>query len=205
MRRGDCFALTCQQNGAAGNFLCPADALSVNAFRTVQEIDNLGTFNMSRAALPELKKAKKSTIVNISATLQYQGTPWQVHASAAKAGIDAQTKGLAVEWGVYGVRVVGIAPGPIAGTVGMAKLAPMPEIEKGIIKANPLRRMGSIDDVANLALFLASPAAGYISGETVVLDGGQWLNPPQHVPEELVAMAAEQIRRRHSRGKRAKL
>ena len=97
-------------NGAAGNFLCLAETLSPNGFGSVVDIDLKGTFHTCRAALPYLK-ARGGVILNISATLHYVGTAAQLHVSAAKAGIDALTRNLAVEWGAYGIRVNGIAPG----------------------------------------------------------------------------------------------
>jgi peroxisomal 2,4-dienoyl-CoA reductase len=102
-------------NGAAGNFLSPAEALSPNGFGTVVDIDLKGTFNVCRAAFAQLKE-HQGQILNISATLHYLGTPMQLHVSAAKAGVDALTRNLAVEWGRYGIRVNGIAPGPIEDT-----------------------------------------------------------------------------------------
>jgi 2,4-dienoyl-CoA reductase [(3E)-enoyl-CoA-producing], peroxisomal len=100
-------------NCAAGNFLATAEELSSGGFRSVMEIDALGTFNMSRAAHGALSKAKNACIINISATLHYGATWWQVHASAAKAAIDSMTRTLALEWGSAGIRVNGVAPGPI--------------------------------------------------------------------------------------------
>ena len=98
----------------------------------------------------------------------------QVHASAAKAAVDSITRTLAVEWGSLGIRVVGIAPGPIDDTEGMSRLAPG-DIKTKLIDAIPIRRFGTIEEIANLALFLCSPAASLIHGETVVADGGAWL------------------------------
>lgn len=102
-------------NGAAGNFLCPPEDLSPNGFKTVVDIDLNGTFNMCRFGFAPLK-ATKGLILNISATLHYVGTPYQAHVSAAKAGVDALTRNLAAEWGPEGIRVCGIAPGPIGDT-----------------------------------------------------------------------------------------
>ncbi|MEP6637384.1 MAG: SDR family NAD(P)-dependent oxidoreductase, partial [Acidobacteriota bacterium] len=102
-------------NGAAGNFLCAAEELSPNGFGTVVDIDLKGTFNVCRAAFGELKR-NQGQILNISATLHYLGTPMQLHVSAAKAGVDALTRNLAVEWGRHGIRVNAIAPGPIGDT-----------------------------------------------------------------------------------------
>ena len=110
-------------NGAAGNFLCAADQLSPNGFGTVVDIDTKGTFNVCRAAFEELKKSQ-GQILNISATLHYLATPMQIHVSAAKAGVDAITRNLSAEWGRHGIRVNGIAPGPIEDTEGMKRLLP---------------------------------------------------------------------------------
>lgn len=110
-------------NGAAGNFLASSSKLSAKGFKTVMEIDTLGTFNMSRAAFNGAFQAQKhGVILNISATLHYVGTALQAHAAAAKAGVDALTRVMAVEWGPYNVRVSGIVPGPIAGTEGFERL-----------------------------------------------------------------------------------
>ena len=160
-------------NGAAGNFLCKAEELSPNGFGTVVDIDAKGTFNVCRAAFEELKKSR-GQILNISATLHYLATPMQIHVSAAKAGVDAITRNLSVEWGRYGIRVNGIAPGPIEDTEGMQRLVPEPLKEK-LIKRIPLQRFGRIKDIENAALFLTSDAASYINGVTLVVDGGQWL------------------------------
>jgi peroxisomal 2,4-dienoyl-CoA reductase len=160
-------------NGAAGNFPCQAENLSPNGFGTVVDIDLKGTFNACRAALPYLK-LRGGVILNISATLHYGGTAAQLHVSAAKAGIDALTRNLAVEWGVYGIRVNAIAPGAIDGTEGVRRLLPE-ELRQRAIDANPLKRLGTIDDVAHAALFLCSDGATYINGATLVVDGGQWL------------------------------
>src|ERR1700743_2525107 len=108
--------------GAAGNFLAPISGLSVNAFRTVIEIDTLGTYNTIKATLPYVR-ASKGVYVHISATLHYRGTPYQAHVSAAKAAVDALSKVLAVEEGPHGVRSNVIAPGPIEGTEGMDRLS----------------------------------------------------------------------------------
>ena len=160
-------------NGAAGNFLCAAEELSPNGFGTVVDIDLKGTFNVCRAAFAELKK-NRGQILNISATLHYVGTPMQLHVSAAKAGVDALTTNLAVEWGPHGIRVNAIAPGPIGDTEGMKRLVPEPIKEK-LKKRIPLGRFGLIEDIENAAVFLCSDAASYINGAVIVVDGGQWL------------------------------
>ncbi|HTJ80204.1 MAG TPA: SDR family oxidoreductase [Polyangiaceae bacterium] len=160
-------------NGAAGNFLAPAAALSPNGFKTVLDIDACGTFNVSRAAFDAWLRDHGGVILNISATLHYAATPLQIHASAAKAAIDSMTKTLAVEWGGVGVRVVGIAPGPIDDTEGMSRLAPG-DVKQKLIDAIPIKRFGRIDEIASLAVYLCSDAASLIHGETVVADGGAW-------------------------------
>jgi peroxisomal 2,4-dienoyl-CoA reductase len=153
--------------------LSPAEALSPNGFATVVDIDLKGTFNVCRAAFAQLKE-QRGQILNISATLHYVGTPMQLHVSAAKAGVDALTRNLAVEWGRYGIRVNGIAPGPIADTEGMKRLVPEPIKEK-LLKNIPLGRFGRISDIEKAALFLCSDAASFVNGAILVLDGGQWL------------------------------
>jgi peroxisomal 2,4-dienoyl-CoA reductase len=161
-------------NGAAGNFLCAAEELSPNGFGTVVDIDLKGTFNVCRAAISELKKSKGS-ILNISATLHYLGTPYQLHVSAAKAGVDALTRNLAVEWGRYGIRVNAIAPGPIEDTEGMSRLVPA-EVKEKLRRKIPLGRFGRIKDVEQAAVFICSDAASFINGVVLVVDGGQWLS-----------------------------
>ena len=163
-------------NNAAGNFLAPAAALSPNGFRTVIDIDLGGTFNASRAAFAMLRANQDGLIINISATLHYHGTPMQLHASAAKAGIDALTRNLAVEWGPSGVRVCAIAPGPIGDTEGMRRLAPG-DIKAKHLKTIPLGRFGLVDEIAAAAVYLRSAAARYVTGNVLVVDGGQSLTP----------------------------
>jgi peroxisomal 2,4-dienoyl-CoA reductase len=160
-------------NGAAGNFLCAADQLSANGFGSVVDIDTKGTFNVCRAAFESLKQSK-GKILNISATLHYLATPFQIHVSAAKAGVDAITRNLSVEWGRHGIRVNGIAPGPIEDTEGMKRLVP-DEVKAKIVRKIPVGRFGKISDIENAALFLCSDAANYINGVTLVVDGGHWL------------------------------
>jgi peroxisomal 2,4-dienoyl-CoA reductase len=160
-------------NGAAGNFVCLAENLSPNGFGTVVDIDLKGTFNASKAALPWLKKTR-GVVLNISATLQLLGTVGQSHASAAKAGVDALTRALAAEWGSYGIRVNGLAPGPVDGTEGVRRLTTAAARAK-INEQCPLGRMATIDEVATAAVFLCSDAASFITGVVLVIDGGLWL------------------------------
>jgi peroxisomal 2,4-dienoyl-CoA reductase len=160
-------------NGAAGNFVCEAEKLSPNGFGTVVDIDLKGTFNVSRAALPHLK-ARGGAILNISATLQLLGTAGQAHAAAAKAGVDSLTRTLAVEWGRYGIRVNGLAPGPVEGTEGVRRLT-TGESRRKILEQCPFGRLATIDEVADAALFLCSDASAFVTGATLVIDGGLWL------------------------------
>ncbi len=160
-------------NGAAGNFIARADQLSPNGFGTVVDIDLKGTFNMSREAFPHLRE-RGGVILNISATLQLLGTVGQSHAAAAKAGVDSLTRTLAAEWGPSGVRVNGLAPGPVDGTEGVRRLVDA-EGRSAIAQQCPLGRMAAIDEVAAAAVFLCSEASTFITGATLVIDGGLWL------------------------------
>jgi len=160
-------------NGAAGNFVCLAENLSPNGFGTVVDIDLKGTFNMSRAALPHLK-VRHGVVLNISATLQLLGTVAQSHASAAKAGVDALTRTLAAEWGPYGIRVNGLAPGPVGDTEGVRRLT-TPAAREQINQQCPLGRLATIEEVASAAIFLCSDASSFVTGVTLVIDGGLWL------------------------------
>ncbi|KAL8200182.1 hypothetical protein R6Q57_011521 [Mikania cordata] len=148
-------------NAAAGNFLVPSEDLSPNGFRTVIDIDAVGTFTMCHEALEHLKNG--GVIINISATLHYTATWYQIHVSAAKAAVDSLTRSLALEWGTdYGIRVNGIAPGPIDDTTGTSKLLPDNVLLKRK-QESALYRMGKKWDIAMAALFLASHAGDSIS------------------------------------------
>ncbi|MBS2027295.1 MAG: SDR family oxidoreductase [Deltaproteobacteria bacterium] len=160
--------------GAAGNFPAPALGMSANGFKAVVDIDLLGTFNAMRAVFEHLRKPG-ATIVNISATQAFTPTPLQAHVCAAKAGVDMLTRTLAIEWGPAGVRVNSIIPGPIADTEGMRRLSPGEASQAALREVLPLQRYGEKDEIADLALFLASDAAKYITGATVACDGGMGL------------------------------
>jgi peroxisomal 2,4-dienoyl-CoA reductase len=170
-------------NGAAGNFLCCPEDLSPNGFKTVVDIDLNGTFNMCRYAYEALKGG--GLIINISATLHYTGTPYQAAVSAAKSGIDALTVNLATEWGAEGIRVCGIAPGPIGDTEGVARLIP-PPVREAMLKMIPVGRFGTTEDIGLTAVYLASAAGSYVSGTTLVVDGANWATKPPFVPKEMV-------------------
>lgn len=182
-------------NCAAGNFLAAPEQLSSNGFRTVMEIDALGTFNASRAAFTALRASRPASIVNISATLHYGATWYQAHASAAKAAVDSLTRSLALEWGALGVRVNGVAPGPIEGTAGLTKLAPgaADALSKIWAERIPAGRLGRKSDIAAAVLYLAGPAGGYVNGHTLVVDGGEWMWRPQIVPRDQVLQASKAV------------
>jgi NAD(P)-dependent dehydrogenase (short-subunit alcohol dehydrogenase family) len=137
------------------------------------DIDLLGTFHVLRAAHPHLRRPGAS-IINISAPQAVLAMAGQAHVCAAKAGVDMITRTLALEWGVEGIRINSVVPGPIAGTEGMRRLAPTPEIGEACRQSVPLKRMGTPEDIANACLFLASPLASYVHGTVLPVDGG-WL------------------------------
>ena len=159
-------------SGAAGNFLCEAEKMSPNGFRTVMDIDLFGSFNALRLGFDHLAKPG-GNIISITAPQGSVPMRYQAHASAAKAGVDQLTRVLALEWGAHGVRVNAISPGPIDGTEGFTRLiGPDSQARQRAIDFVPLKRLGTPDDIANLALFLASPFASYISGAIIPCDGG---------------------------------
>ncbi|KAJ7948978.1 Peroxisomal 2,4-dienoyl-CoA reductase [Quillaja saponaria] len=190
-------------NAAAGNFLVSAEDLSPNGFRTVIDIDSVGTFTMCHEVLKYLKKggpgrssSSGGTILNISATLHYTASWYQIHVSAAKAAVDATTRSLALEWGAdYDIRVNGIAPGPISDTPGISKLAPE-EIDNKSGDYMPLYKLGEKWDIAMSALYLVSDAGKFINGTTLIVDGGLWLSRPRHLPKEAVKKLSRAVEKR---------
>ncbi|MGJ7512597.1 SDR family oxidoreductase [Variovorax sp. GT1P44] len=156
--------------GAAGNFICPAEELSPNGFRTVIEIDLLGAFHASRLGFEQLKKTR-GCLVYISAPQASVPQVYQAHVGAAKAGIDIMMKNLAIEWGRHGIRANSVVPGPIAGTEGLKRLVSEADAAE-LVASLPLRRYGSVDDIGQAAVFLASPLAQYVTGTVVQVDGG---------------------------------
>lgn len=178
-------------NNAAGNFYAPSATLSPNAFRTVMEIDLYGTFYCSQAVYPVMARQGGGRIISTSMTLHYRGWPMMAHATAAKAGVDALTKTLAMEWAPQRIRVNAIAPGPIP-TEGVRKAFTPPaashvpdvfaatneRMAAYATKAIPLGRWGTPEDIANMVAYLASPAGDWITGSIIVVDGGEWLAKP---------------------------
>lgn len=158
-------------SGAAGNFLAPAAGMSSNAFRSVMEIDLLGTFHVMRAAYEHLRKPGAS-VINITAAQSWMPSPFQAHVCAAKAGVDQLTRTLAMEWGPDGIRVNSIAPGPIEGTEGVARLVPTEASREAWMRSIPLGRFGQLDDISDAALWLSSHQARYVTGVVLSVDGG---------------------------------
>lgn len=164
-------------SGAAGNFVAPAAMMSPNGFKSVMDIDLLGSFHVLRAAYPFLTKPGAS-IINISAPQASIATPLQAHVCAAKAGVDMLTRVLAMEWGPEGIRVNSIVPGPIDGTEGMARLTPTRESREAVIRNLPLRRYGDLTSVAKVAVMLSSSICDYVTGVVLPVDGGASLAGP---------------------------
>ena len=168
--------------GAAGNFLAPISQLSPNAFKTVVDIDVLGSFNVTKLALPHLVTSAQKhhssrpggRIIYVSTTIHYTGVPLQTHVAVAKAGIDALSANVSIEYGPFGVTSNVIAPGPIARTDGMDRLSQ--EHFAGDVggKAIPLGRWGTVKEVADATIFLFSDAANYVNGDRLIVDGGAW-------------------------------
>jgi len=158
-------------SGAAGNFPAPFEKISSNGFKAVVDIDLLGTYNVMKAAFENLRRPGGS-VINISAPQAVVPMAYQVHVCAAKAGVDMVTRSLAIEWGPHGLRINSVIPGPIAGTEGMARLAPDDAAVAKVVSGVPLRRMGTPLDVARVCLFLGSEAAEYVTGAVVTADGG---------------------------------
>ncbi|UFS93204.1 SDR family oxidoreductase [Nocardia huaxiensis] len=158
-------------SGAAGNFPATARDMSARAFAAVVDIDLKGTFHVLRAAYEHLRKPG-ATVINISAPQSSIAMELQAHACAAKAGVDMVTRVCALEWGPVGIRVNAIAPGPISGTEGMARLAPTPDLESLVTDSVPLGRYGVAQEIADCCLWLASPMASYVTGAVIPVDGG---------------------------------
>ena len=158
-------------SGAAGNFPAPALGISPNGFKSVVDIDLLGTFHVLRSAYPYLSKPGAS-IVNISAPQAYIPMEFQMHVCAAKAGVDMVTRVAAMEWAAAGVRINSVSPGPIDGTEGMNRLAPNEATRKLVAESVPLGHFGNTDDIANACLWLSSPYARYVTGVVLPVDGG---------------------------------
>jgi NAD(P)-dependent dehydrogenase (short-subunit alcohol dehydrogenase family) len=165
-------------NNAAGNFLARTEELSPGAWQAVIGIVLMGTINMTMACGRRwLAEKKSATVLNIVATYSSTGagSGYVVPSAVSKAGVQALTRSLAVEWGPRGIRMNAIAPGPIPTEGAFSRLLPKKELEKLATTRVPLRRFGTQEELANLAAFLVSDGAAYINGEVVTMDGGEWL------------------------------
>jgi len=163
-------------NNAAGNFIARTEELSPRAFEAVIGIVLMGTLNATMACGRRwLKSGHRGTVLSISATYAPSGSAYVVPSAIAKAGVEALTRSLAVEWGNRGIRMNAIAPGPIPTEGAFSRVLPHPELEKLALQRNPLGRFGTVEELANLAAFLISDGAGYINGEVVRMDGGEFL------------------------------
>ncbi|CAF0979698.1 unnamed protein product [Adineta steineri] len=168
-------------NGAAGNFLCAAENLSPKGFKT-------------------LRKSSNANIINISTTFQYSAQWYQIHVCAAKAAVDALTRSFALEWGEYGIRVNGIAPGPIADTAGFSKLGgsliDLNSSDNPMLESIPIKRLGTKWDIAMSVLYLCSTAGQNISGSIIINDGGHWLHKPQIIDRDTVQSFSRSIEKK---------
>ena len=177
--------------GAAGNFLALIDNLSANAFKTVIDIDVLGSYNTMKASIDELKKTR-GRMLFVSATLHYNGTPMQAHVSAAKAAIDSLSRTVSTEFGPFGVTSNIISPGPIAGTEGLSRLMPQEFVEEQTRKI-PLQVLGTTDDIANGTIYLFSPAGRWVTGQILIVDGGEWLTRAGIMPYPEVVTGGQEL------------
>ncbi len=180
-------------NNAAGNFISPTERLSLNAFHTVLDIVLKGTVNVTMTAGKHWIKEKQSgTFLNIVTTYAWTGSAYVVPSAAAKAGVLAMTRSLAVEWAKYGIRTNAIAPGPFPTEGAWSRLLPGDLVKKfDPSKKVPVGRVGEHQELANIAAYLISDYSAYVNGEVITIDGGEWLkgagefNNLDAIPEEL--------------------
>ena len=168
--------IDCLLNNAAGNFISPTENLSENAFRTIIDIVLVGTFNCTQAAGKAMRDSEGGVILNIVTTYAFTGSGYVVPSACAKSGVLAMTRSLAVEWAKYGIRTNAIAPGPFPTKGAWKRLVPPGlNIEKKMMERVPLKRFGEHDELANLASYLMADESGYMNGEVITMDGGEWL------------------------------
>jgi NAD(P)-dependent dehydrogenase (short-subunit alcohol dehydrogenase family) len=165
-------------NNAAGNILARTEELSPRAWDAVLGIVLNGTINVTMACGKRwLQSGQSASVLSISTTYASSGSgsAYVVPSAVAKAGVMALTTSLAVEWGPRGIRLNGIAPGPVPTEGAFSRLLPSKQLEQLAIQRVPMRRFGTVQELANLAVFLVSDCCPYINGEIVVMDGGEWL------------------------------
>jgi NAD(P)-dependent dehydrogenase (short-subunit alcohol dehydrogenase family) len=163
-------------NNAAGNFIARTEELSPRAFESVIGIVLMGTLHATMACGRRwLKASHPGTVLSISATYASVGSAYVVPSAVSKAGVEALTRSLAVEWGSRGIRMNAIAPGPIPTQGAFSRVLPRPDLEALALDRNPLHRFGTTEELANLAAFLVSDGSGYINGEVIRMDGGEFL------------------------------
>lgn len=189
-------------NNAAGNFLSATEDLSPNGFNAVVSTVLNGTFHATLAVGKRMIAAGRGgSILNITTTYAWTGSAFVVPSAAAKAGVLAMTRSLAVEWAAYRIRCNAIAPGPFPTEGAWKALMPTPELEKEAKARIPMGRFGEHDELANLAAFLVCDGSGYINGECVVIDGGEWIasggefNGLIRMPREMVKGALRGMRK----------
>ena len=170
-------AIDCLLNNAAGNFISPTEMLSPNAFKVVIDIVLMGTWNCTSTIGKEMIKNKKGNVLSIVTTYAWTGSPYVVPSAAAKAGVLAMTRSLAVEWGKHNIRFNAIAPGPFPTKGAWSRLMPpgFEDFEDGMKNKIPMKRFGERHELENLASYLMSDGSAYINGEVVTIDGGEWL------------------------------
>ena len=163
-------------NNAAGNFIARTEELSPRAWDAVLGIVLMGTLHCTMACGRRwLKEKRRGTVLSISATYAPVGSAYVVPSAVAKAGVEALTRSLAVEWGDRGIRMNAIAPGPIPTEGAFSRVVPLPKLEKVALERHPMHRFGTVEELANLAAFLVSDGSGYVNGEVVRMDGGEFL------------------------------
>jgi NAD(P)-dependent dehydrogenase (short-subunit alcohol dehydrogenase family) len=163
-------------NNAAGNFISRTEDLSPRAWESVINIVLMGTLHCTMSCGRRwLKSAHPGTVLSISATYAPVGSAYVVPSAVSKAGVEALTRSLAVEWGNRGIRMNAIAPGPIPTQGAFSRVLPHPGLETLALDRNPQHRFGTVEELANLAAFLVSDGSGYINGEVIRMDGGEFL------------------------------
>jgi NAD(P)-dependent dehydrogenase (short-subunit alcohol dehydrogenase family) len=163
-------------NNAAGNFIARTEELSPRAWESVIGIVLMGTLHCTMACGRRwLKMERGGTVLSISATYAPVGSAYVVPSAVSKAGVEALMRSLAVEWGDRGIRMNAIAPGPIPTQGAFSRVVPLPQLESLALERNPLHRFGTVEELANLAAFLVSDGSGYINGEVIRMDGGEFL------------------------------